>query len=37
MKNYEGIKATLLKAVEENLSAVAALSDDLAANPELSG
>ena len=37
MKNYEGIKAALLKAVEENLSAVAALSDDLAANPELSG
>ena len=37
MKNYEGIKAALLKAVEENLSAVAALSDDLAAKPELSG
>ena len=37
MKNYESIKASLWEAVEKNLSEVAALSDDLAANPELSG
>ena len=37
MKTYEEMKETILKTVEENLSEIAVLSDDISAHPELSG